>query len=200
MSALGPQNTSNALLEELESKGIKTSTCLFRKEPTPSSYIIQSSKTGSRTIISCNTIQDIKKDEFIGKIETFFKDAPLSWVHFEGRNVEEAGDVVFFSKLYAEKRGYEEPTRFLRDFQAKCQPEAVLFCTWGANGATSLHHQNIHSSPAPYVQRVVDTIGAGDTFIAGVIFYLCHGYNVRAATEFACRIASKKVSQYGFAI
>lgn len=73
MSALGPQNTSkynnaikhfvnkltfivcSALLEELESKGIKTSTCLFRKEPTPSSYIIQSSKTGSRTIISCNT-------------------------------------------------------------------------------------------------------------------------------------------------
>jgi ketohexokinase len=30
--------------------------------------------------------------------------------------------VVFFSKLYAEQRGYEEAEDFLKDFEARCRP------------------------------------------------------------------------------
>ncbi|RCI03017.1 hypothetical protein CU098_002002, partial [Rhizopus stolonifer] len=55
MSALGPREESIGLLSQLELKKINTMTCLFRKEPTPSSYIVQSTETGSRTIISANT-------------------------------------------------------------------------------------------------------------------------------------------------
>ncbi|CAO3679383.1 unnamed protein product [Rhizopus stolonifer] len=237
MSALGPREDSIGLLSQLELKKINTMTCLFRKEPTPSSYIVQSTETGSRTIISANTIQDIKKDEFILKVEKILAETPLSWVHFEGRNVEEAvkqidwieskatregwrsqltisvelekpdrphidsllarGDIVFFSKLFAEKRGYKDPSKFLYNYQTKCKSDAILFCTWGANGATCLYKQNFFHSPAPRV-KPVDNIGAGDTFVAGVIFCMSQGHTVQTALKFACEIASKKVAQHGF--
>ncbi|CEG71590.1 hypothetical protein RMATCC62417_07299 [Rhizopus microsporus] len=236
MSALGPKDTCDTLLSQLEAKGIMTSACLYRKEPTPSSYIIQSKQTGTRTIISANTIQDITKNEFIQKIETI--KTRFNWIHFEGRNVEEAaaqidwlesisshegwrsrltisvelekpdrpdidmllsrGDVVFFSKLYAEKRGYDDPSCFLRDYQTRCRSSAILFCTWGAKGATCLHHGNIFHSPALPVEQVIDTIGAGDTFVAGIICYLNQGYELDVALQCACHLASKKVSQFGF--
>ncbi|ORE20085.1 Ribokinase-like protein [Rhizopus microsporus] len=192
MSALGPKDTCDTLLSQLEAKGIMTSACLYRKEPTPSSYIIQSKQTGTRTIISANTIQDITKNEFIQKIETI--KTRFNWIHFEGRN----GDVVFFSKLYAEKRGYDDPSCFLRDYQTRCKSSAILFCTWGAKGATCLHHGNIFHSPALPVEQVVDTIGAGDTFVAGIICYLSQGYELDVALRCACHLASKKVSQFGF--
>jgi ketohexokinase len=44
----------SALISQLEARNIKTSTCVHRKAPTPSCYIIQCKDTGSRTIISCN--------------------------------------------------------------------------------------------------------------------------------------------------
>lgn len=73
MSAVGPKESSryisnlplcnsililflySNLLAQLESKGVKTSSCFYRKSPTPSCYIIQCKDTGSRTIISSNT-------------------------------------------------------------------------------------------------------------------------------------------------
>ncbi|OAD08047.1 hypothetical protein MUCCIDRAFT_131707, partial [Mucor lusitanicus CBS 277.49] len=236
------------LLAQLESKGVKTSSCFYRKSPTPSCYIIQCKDTGSRTIISSNTTQDITKDEFARKVEmssitktmSFEFDArpAYSWVHFEGRNVYETaaqidwleakakregwrneltisvelekpdrphidilltrGDVVFFSKLYAEKRGYDEATDFLKDFQARCKPGAILFCTWGAQGATCLFKGEILHSSALAQAQVVDTVGAGDTFIAGVIYCMSRGHTLLTTLKFSCEMASRKVSRSGF--
>jgi ketohexokinase len=55
MSSIGPKESNTKLISELESKGVKTSTCFYRKTPTPSSYIIQCKNTSSRTVISYNT-------------------------------------------------------------------------------------------------------------------------------------------------
>ncbi|GAA5813729.1 hypothetical protein MFLAVUS_007216 [Mucor flavus] len=248
MSAVGPKEQSHILLSQLEQKGIKTHTCFYRKSPTPSCYIIQCKDTGSRTIISCNTTQDITKDEFVRKFEmssitktmSFEFDArpAYSWVHFEGRNVYETaaqidwleakstregwrsqltisvelekpdrphidilltrGDVIFFSKLYAEKRGYEEIEDFLRDFQGRCKPGAVLFCTWGAEGAACLFKGDLLHSSALAQTQVIDTVGAGDTFIAGVIYCMTRGHTLLTTLKFSCEMASRKVSRSGF--
>ncbi|KAI9313092.1 Ribokinase-like protein [Dichotomocladium elegans] len=245
MSALGPKEASMVLLDQLEQKGIRTAACLFRQSPTPSSYIIQSSKTGSRTIISNNIIDDITLDEFsraITQTPAFVyanSGAPLDWIHFEGRNVVEAvnqmdwlhekasregwrssltisvelekpdrenidammsrGDVVFFSKLFAERRGYGNPHSFLRSMRPNCKPDAILFCTWGSGGAFCLAPDGAeHHGPAIKLKQVIDPVGAGDTFIAGVIASLLCGKDLMSTTAFACEIASRKVAQEGF--
>ncbi|KAI8150308.1 Ribokinase-like protein [Fennellomyces sp. T-0311] len=209
MSALGPKDASRQLIAQLEAKGIKTTTCLFRKSPTPSSYIIQSKATASRTIISATSIEEISGDEFVRKFEMtsiaktmafeFDAKAPFQWIHWEGRNVDQAGDVIFFSKLFAERRGYHHPGDFLRATQPRCKPNAVLFCTWGSTGATCLQPsgEEIHAA-APVVSHVKDSIGAGDTFIAGIISTLLRGMPYLQALKFACELASRKVAQQGF--
>ncbi|KAI7879027.1 Ribokinase-like protein [Lichtheimia hyalospora FSU 10163] len=204
MSALGPKITTKSLINQMDVAGIDTSTCLFRNEPTPSSYIIQSNATGSRTIISNSTIDDITVDEFAQELEskmTLSKDGvpPFHWVHFEGRNIDQAGDVVFFSKLFAKRRGYDNAAAFLHHVKAQCKPEAIIYCTWGSQGATCLSPDNIlHHAPAIKVEQVMDAIGAGDTFIAGIIFSLLRNMSLPLSLQFACELASRKVAQQGF--
>ncbi|CAO3647277.1 unnamed protein product [Cunninghamella echinulata] len=248
MSALGSKESSSSLVQSLEDMGIKTKTCLYRKTPLPSSYIIQSKETGTRTIISHNKTTEITKEEFIRKFEvlninnaTSFSNntIPFSWAHFEGRNVHNVveqvdwldskaskegwrsqltisiemekpdredidlllskGDVIFFSKLFAERRGYNHPNDFLRFIKHQCKPSAILFCTWGEQGATCLLNNGklIHASALP-VHEVIDTVGAGDTFIGGIIFCLSHKLNALTALKFSCEMASRKVAQKGF--
>lgn len=78
---------------------------------------------------------------------------------------------------------------------------ATLFCCWGSLGAVGLHLESgtRFSSSAGHVGTVVDTVGAGDTFIAGIILALgVRGYDIGRGLRFACEIASQKCSQYGF--
>ncbi|KAF7732512.1 hypothetical protein EC973_003258 [Apophysomyces ossiformis] len=249
MSAVGPKESTSSLLSQLESKAINTSVCINRKTPTPSSYIIHSKETGSRTIISCTNTEEITRDEFARKFEMatiqktmdFDTVVPFSWVHFEGRNIDQTlqqiewleakairegwrphltisvelekpdrenidllmpkGDVVFFSKLFAEKRGYVHPKDFLKAMIPKCKPQSILFCTWGAQGATCVQAvprgEFMHASALP-IHQVVDSVGAGDTFIAGIIFCLSRGLGLLSSLKFSCELASRKVAQSGF--
>jgi ketohexokinase len=77
---------------------------------------------------------------------------------------------------------------------------SILFCTWGAQGATCLQSatNQILSAPALNINQVVDTVGAGDTFTAGVMYGLSHGFDMMDVLTFACELAGRKVAQTGF--
>lgn len=45
---------------------------------------------------------------------------------------------------------------------------------------------------------MIDAIGAGDTFIAGIIFSLSRNMSLSLSLKFACELASRKVAQQGF--
>ncbi|KAF9904563.1 hypothetical protein BX616_001251 [Lobosporangium transversale] len=110
-------------------------------------------------------------------------------------------DVCFFSKLYAQTLGFDRPEDFLASIKEFCKPTATLFCCWGAMGAVGLHLETgtRFSSSAGTVDRVVDPVGAGDTFIAGIILALgVRGYDIGRGLQFACELASQKCAQYGF--
>ena len=107
-------------------------------------------------------------------------------------------DVLLMSEAYSIARGFEEPRALLRSLQQDC-PQADLFCTLGAAGAIALDRDGqIFRHPAVLPSRVVDTLGAGDTFNAGVISGYLAGLDTAAILSRACHLAGRKCGQNGF--
>ncbi|KAJ5887588.1 pfkB family kinase [Penicillium taxi] len=113
-------------------------------------------------------------------------------------------DVVFYSKAWAQSCGYTSTEEFLRQQSVETQGPSLLCCTWGEDGAGALmtDKERFTHVAAQTTEnfRVVDPIGAGDTFIAGMLYALnCKPqWDLRRQLEFANHIAGLKVSQEGF--
>lgn len=77
---------------------------------------------------------------------------------------------------------------------------AKIICPWGIEGAiavdneTDTHFAAMARPPA----KVVDSLGAGDTFVASTIQMLSQGSSLQEAIEFGCRIAGAKVGFVGY--
>jgi len=115
-----------------------------------------------------------------------------------------AADVVFFSKTWVQARGWLHYDPFISE-QTQCYPQAsLLCCTWGSEGACAFQKEPccIGKTNAFYVEdtKVMDTIGAGDTFTAGVLYMLvCHPEaTLQQKLRFANELAGRKVVQEGF--
>ncbi|RHZ65675.1 uncharacterized protein CDV56_108342 [Aspergillus thermomutatus] len=113
-------------------------------------------------------------------------------------------DVVFYSKSWAQGQDYASAEECLRKQWPMTRNASFLCCTWGQDGAVALDTQAgelLHSPAytAPDVE-VIDTIGAGDTFIAGMLYtWLCQeNWNLAERIRLANRVAGMKVGQEGF--
>ncbi|QKX61087.1 uncharacterized protein TRUGW13939_08233 [Talaromyces rugulosus] len=114
-------------------------------------------------------------------------------------------DLVFYAKGWAQACGYKSMEECLRS-QSRVTPKAkYLFCTWGEDGAALLTRSDSTCISVPALKiadsEVVDTIGAGDTFIAGIFFgLLCHydEWEWARKLRFANELAGRKVVQEGF--
>jgi ketohexokinase len=106
--------------------------------------------------------------------------------------------LVLFSRGYAEAGGFSRPEPFLREMRRRA-PYTLLTVAWGDGGAWAIETDGtLHHAPAFPPPAVVDTLGAGDTFNAGMIGALAAGQPLREALEGACRLAGRKVGQVGF--
>ena len=75
---------------------------------------------------------------------------------------------------------------------------ATVICPWGEQGAIGMTtNGEMFSSQAFRPVKVVDTLGAGDTFNAATIFALGRGQNLQKAISFGCRIAGAKCGMKG---
>uniref|UniRef100_A0A3P9LHZ3 Ketohexokinase n=1 Tax=Oryzias latipes TaxID=8090 RepID=A0A3P9LHZ3_ORYLA len=89
------------------------------------------------------------------------------------------GDVVFVSKDVASYFGYESAEAAVIGFYSRVKKGAILICAWAEKGADALGPDGVHvHSDAFPPKKLVDTLGAGDTFNAGVIFMLSNGNTV----------------------
>ncbi|XP_021109265.1 ketohexokinase isoform X1 [Heterocephalus glaber] len=106
---------------------------------------------------------------------------------------------VFVSKDVAKHLGFQSAAEALRGLYARVRKGATLICAWAEEGADALgpSGQLLHSD-AFSPPRVVDTLGAGDTFNASVIFSLAQGNSVQEALRFGCQVAGKKCGLQGF--
>lgn len=136
-------------------------------------------------------------------------------------SLEPLADVVFYSRSWAEHQGFTDAEAFLNDRAERLEstglPGQILTCTWGAHGATvkvrrsngSTEHREAPCSRQDISEKVkvVDSIGAGDTFIAGMIYGLAGMADLldtrstmgqTSAMVFATNLATTKVKQEGF--
>ncbi|KAL4782503.1 Ribokinase-like protein [Aspergillus varians] len=117
----------------------------------------------------------------------------------------EEADVVFYSKSWAQANGYGSAKECVEK-QSSLTPNALLLCsTWGQDGAAALEtiSSTVVHSPAytPKGFQVIDTIGAGDTFIAGMLYGLIEKgdtWDLSQKLDMANRLAGTKVAQEGF--
>ncbi|XP_033917054.1 ketohexokinase isoform X1 [Melopsittacus undulatus] len=109
------------------------------------------------------------------------------------------GDVVFISKDLAQHFGYRSAPEALQGLRSRVQPGATLICAWAEKGADAIGPggELVHSDAFP-PETLVDTLGAGDTFNAAVIFALSAGKTLQDAITFGCRIAGRKCGIQGF--
>jgi ketohexokinase len=226
---LGDDAASWLVRDDLKSNGIDTQWVKVHfGGVTPTSYILSSLATGSRTIVHHRDLPEYRIDAF-RKIDL----TQYDWIHFEGRDVSAVGpmirhardsqhtamisleiekprpgietlvpltDVTIFSKAYALSHGFNSASELFEIVLPKAF-STILLATWGEEGAwlQSATEELLHV-PAYHPKQVVDTLGAGDVFNAGVIDGLISGKCPASALACAVRLAGIKCGQRGLAI
>ncbi|MDM8560477.1 PfkB family carbohydrate kinase [Candidatus Parabeggiatoa sp. HSG14] len=216
------------ILEDLTSYAIDTSLSRVDSQgKVPVSYIILNQRNGSRTIIhhrdlsefsfadfqkidlSCfnwlhfegrNVIETARMLEYVKQL---YPDLPISLEIEKPRPLIKQlftqVDVLLFSKTFAQSdTNIDNPALFLQKMQQQI-PDTRLVCAWGAKGGYALEVDGtLLHNPAYPPSQIIDTLGAGDTFNAGIIDGLCRQQDLATALNHACRLAGKKCGQVGF--
>lgn len=226
-TTLGGDAEAKTLLHKLQEKQINThfvQTVLQAK--TPTSYITLNQEKGSRTIIHYRECPEVSFD-FFAKIEvedfdwihfearnlealpgmlniakTFLTHQPISLEVEKDRDGIDAclaqANIIFFSHHFATQRGFSEGESLLKAMK-QLAPHAHLICTWGNQGAWYREggQESVQHQPATKI-TVIDSLGAGDTFNAGVIHALAHGDGLADAVKAGNDLAARKCQQRGF--
>lgn len=141
--------------------------------------------------------------ELLGRAHTRICDINLRAPHYEKDTLEQlltASDILkmneeelqLVSSWYGDAAALEDRVNLLRD---RFNIESVLV-TRGANGALVCYQNEWASHPGFRVQ-VSDTIGSGDSFLAGFLYSVTQGKSVDHAVEFACRLGSFVATKKG---
>ena len=73
----------------------------------------------------------------------------------------------------------------------------VIVVTLGARGLVALAGQNTFIQPAPKVERIVDTTGAGDCFTGSLVALLHQGYSLEQSMSIAQSAAAISIGKRG---
>ncbi|ETW03753.1 hypothetical protein H310_05121 [Aphanomyces invadans] len=228
--------------------GISLESCeLVNAGSMPTSYIMSSDATGSRTIFHHRNLPELSVAHFASQLPLW--QGQISWAHFECRDttatsamlglarpvipvlsLEVEGprhawasvksmlhlvDYVFISQVYVTSLGFTDAIAFLNSLlddgtvpqKGGRDPDGVrlkaIVCPWGATGAF-VRHGLAHTSnwavshvPVEPVAAVVDSVGAGDSFVAATISAIHTGMPILDAVAFGCRVGRRKCMQVG---
>ncbi len=188
---------------------------------TPTSYVLLSEASGSRSIVHFRDLPEYRAEGLL-KLDL----RPFSWVHFEGRAIDQLlpmlshvrGNCGLPVSLEVEKprRGIEQLfgqadlLLFSRDYARargfsdapallRSLPRGVLAtCTWDAQGAWAIAHDGrlLHAA-APLLESVLDTLGAGDVFNAAMVHALGGGRELEQSLRAAVALASAQCTRAG---
>jgi len=104
-------------------------------------------------------------------------------------------DVLLFSQHYAESQGLHNAASLLKSLTLN---NSIATCTWGSQGAALMTaDKQLFYSPSFPPSQIIDTLGAGDTFNAGIIHSLLNQQNELNTLTFACQLAGYKCGRQG---
>ncbi|MFW2132244.1 PfkB family carbohydrate kinase [Ectothiorhodospira haloalkaliphila] len=225
-TVLAEEPDGDRLKNLLTQRGIGTDTCQRRSGRTPTSYITLNATNGSRTIIHHRDLPELQASHVANLpldrydwIHLQARDThttsrilqtlrshqpshrPISLEVEKDRDGVDMlfgqPDVIIFSRPFVLGRGYDEPEAFLRGIHKRV-PGAILISTWGEEGSWAwASRDGLYHAPACPPPQVIDTLGAGDTYNAGLIHTLANGGTVTQALSNATRLAGHKVGQRG---
>ena len=204
--------------QQLKAKHVTTGFCWHVKRgKAPTSYITLNQQTGSRTIVHYRDLPEYDYQHFhqipleeydwfhfearnVSEVRRMLVetqqrrvDQPISLeVEKEREEIDSLlplADILLFSRVFVTARGFDKPTVFF-DAMRSHIPEAILVCTWGDQGAWARDGNNRdYHAPAYPPPEIIDTLGAGDTFNAGLIHAMVSGQTLAEALVHACQLA-----------
>jgi ketohexokinase len=222
---LGHDPDAARVRTDLHRHAIDTAACrTIARGRTPVSYITHNARNGTRTIVHYRELPEYGYDAFmrldLGACDWLhFEGRNVGAVrHMMGHAKREhpelrcsleverprdeietlfgLADVILFGRSYVTSLD-KNPEAFLMEHHHHL-PETDLVCTWGEQGAYAVTRDgDAMQAPAYPPPRIVDTIGAGDTFNAGVIDSLVRGLSLVRAIERGCRLAGAKCGHDG---
>jgi len=190
----------------------------------PTSYVILNTENGSRSIVhyrdlpefSSESFEKIDLDEFdwvhfegrnIAELEKMMQQLLARDFHHFSLEIEKPREgiealftlpaVLIFSRdyLHHTHKGVKD---FFEDLR-KDDIKATMYCAWGKAGGWAMDKQGkLYQQPACNPQTVVDTLGAGDAFNAGIIDGELNKLAVEQALANACKVAGFKCGLQGF--
>ena len=223
---LANEPNAHRILDDLAHYEIDTKACHHVPHgKMPTSYILLNQRTGSRSIVHYRDLPEYRFADFCN-IELSGVDwlhfegrnvddtcRMLRHAHRHAPNVPRSveiekpragigqlfshADLLLLSRHYAQSIGFSQPHEFLQHMH-RAAPQADLICAWGDAGAYGLTRTGdaLHSPAYPPV-TLIDTLGAGDTFNAGIIHARVNGLDWDKALRFGCTIAGKKCGVIG---
>lgn len=115
--------------------------------------------------------------------------------------IAELADILFISKEFSSHLGFTSAQETVENIKRilRLNHNVSIICPWGDQGADAVDENGLffHSDCFP-PGILQDTLGAGDTFIAGILSSLIKGLPLQDAIIFGCQIAGKKCGQFGF--
>ncbi len=223
VSSVALDQQGDWLLRQLSAEGIATQFCTQRAGySTPESSIWLNQANGSRTIVHHRDLAELRLTE-LQSIPL----ASYSWLHLEGRNIDTLSDYLnglqgFHGRISLEieknRPGIEGllahidvaivSSAYLRSTEQSAEhcmahfrrlnPALNIVCTLGDQGLIAVDSDNSSIRiEAEAVTEVVDTIAAGDCFIAGLISQMARQHDFHTALRFANRLAAHKIQHRG---
>jgi len=190
----------------------------------PTSYIILAQNTGSRSIVHHRNLPEYDYESYqklplqqydwihfegrnvdetrlmLQHTQQHYSAIPVSLEIEKPREHIESllpyASVILFAKSYVLAKGYNQAQTFLQK-RATTLPNTTLICAWGDEGAYAIQNKKQIHQPACSPEKTIDTLGAGDTFNAGIIDSMLKTPHIDAALKTACRLAGRKCGHIG---
>lgn len=194
----------------------------------PTSYILLNEKNGSRSIVHYRDLPELTFEnfktiplkqfnwvhfegrnidqtklmlEYLNNYESEIEYSIEFEKHRQGiEDLYALSNTLIFSKEYCLTVSGNDPETFLKDLH-KTYPNKTLILSWGDKGSYGANKdQGVVFAPATKQPNVIDTIGAGDTFNAGIINSILNKKILFDALEASNKLAAYKISVSGFDI
>jgi ketohexokinase len=226
LGTLADDNNSQIIIDDLKQNSIEFPYCQrIANSKTPTSYITLNQQNGSRTIVHYRDLPELSASaiynidinnldwvHFEGR-NVHETQRMMDYVRQQSATISisveiekprkqlellfSGADTYFFSRALAKAQQFPSAETLLRHYRNMI-PDALLVCTWAEQGAYALRQEQLLHAAATPVSKIIDTIGAGDTFNAGFIHSQIQGQNDSQSLAFACRLAARKCGMDGF--